>query len=435
MNKKKSRSKIKNKKNSKSLQLNGGKPLFRSINEMNNPTSITIQHAFGLQPGTQGLFNAQNITGLTLIPTISYYGYFVKINLINNNSLININIANNPVHTAVNELGFKMCLVANQEIQYPCLGRVKGTTTVGDFRTECISQYDIFAASCRPGPNNGANSLTPGIVHAAILDRQNSLITLQWLQTTANRMAIVDQRLVQLLTQLLQIVSSHNTWRLGLVFMEFIRDSMCMDDAIMQVLPPPVDNNNRKLCLTNMHRWALMRTAHVSGIFHRDFHQGNALYSERNWPGFFHDQNANGLIRVNSVIQIIDWGRTFNNQTLFQTVRQLFHDMRLYIQDPINANQFTTDFITSNQIGRVNPNVLAFNQRIHNIFIQWRILGFCNHINWVISVAPYEQIDSHVIMYYENRYILGRSLVNANTYVSVVHAPDAGIRHTLTNLT
>jgi hypothetical protein len=417
MTKKVSR-KNRNKIAKKSLKLHGGKPLFRNITEVNNTSNQSLRTAFGFNGGP-GF-----ITSITLIGGPSFYNFFYLFNFNNiNNSLTNINLDNNPVYSNANNLVLKMCLISNDEIMY---GN-QSTKILVDFRNECQIQYNIFTSSCLPG----ANSLTPGIVHAEILNNNVSINTLQNFRniTAGNNNDLAAINTFNLLINTLQ---ANNTWRLAIVYMDFVPNSINIQLAILQI-----NNNFQQLCLRNMYRWALLRCAHVSGIFHSDFHLGNGLYSQMNAPGFFHDQLPNGqLVPVNESIQIIDWSRTFNDQPLSNAVRQLFNDMRLHIQNAANANQFTQNFNNSNNIGRGHPNYPILNAQIHNIFTNWLNLGNINLLpyQWVISNLPDEQIDSHMIMYYENRYLLGRRLVNANTYNTVIRPPDQNIMNTLLNL-
>jgi hypothetical protein len=412
--------KNRNKITKKSLKLRGGKPLFRNITQVNINTDNTLRTAFGFNGGP--VF----ITSITLIAGPSFYNYFYLLNLNNNNNnfITNINVDNNPVHSNPNNIVVKMCLISNHEIMY---GNQSTRTSV-DFRNECQIQYNIFTSSCLPG----ANSLTPGIVHAEILNNDVSINTLQNFRniTAGNNN---DANAINTFNLLINTLQANNTWRLAIVYMEYFPNSINLLSAIQQVL----NNNFQQLCLRNMYRWALLRCAHVSGIFHRDFHLGNALYSQMNAPGFFHDQDPNGqLVPVNESIQIIDWSYTFNDQPLSNAVRQLFNDMRLHIQNAANANQFTQNLNNSNNIGRGDPNYAILNAQIHNIFTNWLNLGNINlpPYQWVTSNLPNEEIDSHMIMYYENRYLLGRRLVNANTYGTVIQPPDLNIMNTLLNL-
>jgi hypothetical protein len=413
----------KNKFTKKSLKLLGGKPLFRNINQTGLTTDVTLRSALGINNALGGGFIAANVTNFAIISTTTLYGYVFRINLRNNTALVNINVDNNPVNSYINELGLKICVIANNEIPYDTPIGQKCTTTLNDFRGECQAQYEIFTASSL----QGANSLTPGIVHAEITSNNTSINYLVHYHNITQR-AGNDPDTINTFNILLQVLRQNPRWRLGFVFMDFIPNTRAIGHAITL----SAGNNLRQLCLRNMNRWALLRCAHVSTIFHRDFHLGNALYSETNAPGFFHDRRSNGqIVPVNSVIQIIDWGRSFTNHNLFTRVRQLFIDMRAHIENAANANQFTRDFVTSHQHGMLHPNFAVFNDRIYNIFRDWLAIGQCQHLNWVISLFAHEQIDSHIIMYYENRYILGRTLVNANTFATVIPSPDAHIVATL----
>ena len=422
-------SKKNSRKSKKSLKkIIGGKPLFRNRNQANNTTLQTLSTTLGLQPGAGGVFNATNVRGLALVTDASLYGYFYRIDLRGNTSIVNINVSNsltgNPVNTYVEHLGLKICLITDREQGY--LG--KSTTTVADFRGEAQNQYNIFTASVR----NGANALTPGIIHAEIIANIHAISALNNFLSMTQRTGN-DPRTVNTFTTLIQVLRQNPTWRMGWLLMEFVPNSIVMSSAITQ----SGQNDLRKLCLRNWHRWALLRTAHASGIFHRDFHQSNALYSEARASGFHHDMDANGrLVPLDQSIQIIDWGRTFTNPQLFADIRQLFTDMRAYISNVNNANQFTQNITTSRQYAQGNQTIVNLNQRILNIFTRWLALGNVNYpqYTWVISAVIHSQIDSHLIMYYEARYLRNRIAITPTTFASVIQAPDAGITATLNGL-
>jgi hypothetical protein len=415
-----------NKNTKKSLKLLGGKPLFRAINQTGLTTEVTLRTALGINYAPGGGYIAANVTNFAIISTETLYGYVFRINLRNNTALVNINVDNNPVNSYVNELGLKICVLANHEILYDTPIGQKCTTTLDDFRGECHAQYEIFSASCL----QGANSLTPGIVHAEITNNNASINYLIHYQNITQR-AGNHPDTINTFNILIQVLRQNPRWRLGFVYMDFVPRTMAIGRAIRE----SVSNRLRQLCLINMNRWALLRCAHVSGIFHRDFHLGNALYSQYPSPGFFHDVAPNGqLVPVNESIQIIDWGRTCRDQNLWDSVRQLFGQMRGHILDERNANQFTQDFVRSNQIGRAHPNVALFNRRITEIFTRWLIIGQCPHLRWVVSGAANEVIDSHIIMYYEKRYISGRTRVDNNTFNSVIRPQDPNITATFNAL-
>ena len=407
--------------NKKNRKISGGKPLFRSIDQISRTATQTLKHVFGFTKQPEGEIFPRNITKIRLVADGALYSYFYKINIENNNSFININIDNNPVNTPVNVLGAKLCIISPDNEAY-YLNNEKKTTTVESFHHECINQYNVFSTSYLLG----ANSITPGIVYTEITSNANSILSLINMLKLAQKGKSV--KTINSIKTIISVITENPTWKLGVVLMEYVINSVTIQEAFDR------SNHNitRQLCLRNMYRWALLRSAYKSQILHRDFHMDNALYSESYSPGFFHDVNLNP---IHETIQIIDWGRTMESPGLIEDIKTLFHNLQSHIKH--NPEQFVRSFAESHIKARSDPAIVQFNERITLIFNRWlHIAGFTDldAYNWVVDGSPNQIINSHIIMFYESRYLFGRPLVKSNSFSSIIRAPDQKILDNINNL-
>jgi len=423
----------KNKRNikrSKNNRLSGGKPLFRNINQMQNTIAQSMHDAFTAPNGTN------NIRQFSLVSDTSYFGYFYKIDIGNNDTYLNINVNNAPVHSGVRQLGYKVTVVSpnfRERWRAPG-GNEKSTVTVREFREECSGQYSVFSATCM----DGANSITPGIVACAIYTNVNSIAILN---SMIHRSA--NPRTTATAQQLLWFLTSNNTVRIGLILMEFVPHSITISTAIDQSVGIPL----RVTFLANMMRWALLRSAFTTQLLHADFHLENALYSRypanTGYPGFYHDiDRAGRLIPIDESIQIIDWGQVERDAQISADITQLFAGMHAHIR--AHPDEFVNDVMTAMHLANtMSVNVyLQFNTRILNIFTRWlqvaRRAGN-QYFTWVtraFGIAQADGIYSFAICYHEARYMRNRNIVLANPHIynSIVHAPDPAIMNAIAQI-
>jgi hypothetical protein len=405
----------------KKSKIIGGKPLFRHIDKTDTSAKQTLIETLGLSRQIDQTYILSNVRELQLIANNALYSNFYCLTIENNRNIININIDNNPVYTPVNKLGLKICLISpEREMFY--LNEEKKTVTVASFHQECLYQYNVFSLTYK----DGANSLTPGIIYTEIQNNKNSIITIHNYLIAAQIQG--DPETIESLNILLQVLTENPNWGMGSVFMEYVPNSITMQVAF--------DESNglilRQLCLRNMHRWALLRIAHKTNLLHRDFHTENALYSQVRSPGFFHNMDGTP---IDESIQIIDWGRTMQNPRLTSDIYNLFMDLRKYIIT--HPALFTHDIIESNTLSKSSQSIELFNSRITDIFNRWLHIANFTTIpayNWVVDTSPNQIIDAHLIMYYEFQYLIGRKMVNRNTYATIVEAPDRQILSNINNL-
>lgn len=405
----------------KKSKIIGGKPLFRHIDKRDTSAKQTLIETLGLSRQIDGTYILSNVQDLQLIANSALYSNFYCLTIENNRNIININIDNNPVYTPVNKLGLKLSLISpDREMYY--LDEQKKTVTVESFHQECQNQYSVFSLTYK----DGANSLTPGIIYTEIRSNENSILTLHNYLTAAQIHG--DLETIESLNILLQVLRENPIWRMASVFMEYVPNSITMQVAFDQSSGLIL----RQLCLRNMHRWALLRIAHKTKLLHRDFHTENALYSRVKSAGFFHDMDG---VPIDESIQIIDWGRTMQNPRLTNDITSLIIDLRKYINR--HPEQFTSDIMESNRLSKSSQSIQLFNRRITDIFNRWLHIANFTTIpvyNWVVSTLPNQIIDAHLVMYYEFRYLIGRRMVNENTYATVVEAPDNQILGNINNL-
>jgi hypothetical protein len=190
-----------------------------------------------------------------------------------------------------------------------------------------------------------------------------------------------------------------------------------------------------------MNRWVVLKSAAISNLLHKDFHQENALYSEKQ-IGFFHDLNKRGsLISVESSIQLIDWGDYMEHPELISDIKQLFIDMRTHI------TKFPDHFVINKSSAVENAKKTQtiydrFNQRIKAIFDTWiEVADMYNpSYLWVINldadgndIGRHTEINSHIIMFYDRLYF-NRTATNDDAFKSVVRPADREINRSIARL-
>jgi hypothetical protein len=391
----------------------GGKVLFRHKSQLDQPTSDAVQ--------------LDKISAVQIVSKISLYGYFYKLTLDEQRSIASINVDDTPVTSFVTELGLKMVMISGRQGAWAFdeeKQTYKATSTAEEFRMEAQHQQMAFRATCM----KGANALTPGIVHADILPNE---VALKFLRSRC--FARMDASTSQTCENLKSALTQNPSFRMGLLFMDFIGESKQIAD-VLHVKKDHVFQSN----LLNWYRWALLRIASTTGIFHNDFHWGNALYSTEA-SGFHHDiDEKGGLVPVKGSIQIIDWGRTFENAALRKKVRQLMVEMDAY-NDETHPDWFVPNFTYAKEKyirqSKMDPKTASFNKRISEIFTEWLQLGGCSaydQYSWVIR-SP--EIDSHTMMFYGVRYLRNRRIVkkDAKIYAEVLF-DDTAIMTTIANL-
>lgn len=414
-----------------SRKLFGGKPVFRNIVHFPNTSINTFDIALGIGQDMNGNIIYNNVNDWVLVSDTSRYAFFYRITFNNQQtSYINVNVDAQPNQiTQVLELGVKFCIVtAVAEQEYEVEDIEKYTSTANEFRNECLVQYQVFSSSYENG-----NSITPALVHCQIQNNQGSLQLLRYLaQATQNR----DENTYRSFLGLINYLTLNPNARLASAIMEFVPGSRNLNDVIdIARLPFSLAVNPLgPLLLTNMHRWILLRSALMSHYLHTDLHQGNVLYAYNPaiYFGFFHEVLPNGqLTGTNELIQLIDWGRTIRHQPLIDRITALFQHITNHIAT--NPTHFTSEFNNTRAVSQtIHVNRMRydeFNNTIFEIFQDWLNIARLHHplYNWLIDDDPEVCIDSHIIMLCENKYTLGNQLVNANTFASVVRAPDQAI--------
>lgn len=372
--------------NAPSRNVLGGKATFRHVS-----------HEFDTQ--LTGVFR--------LVSTSSFYGYFYRFEMSKEQrAYATVNVDKSPSTFFVQHLGVKMVLISMESEQY-WKYKHKQTTTAAEFRKEALMQYKVFKDTSL----KGANALTPGVLSARIMSNEDALGYL------AQYTGVLDENTWTSLYDLIKELRYDRSLKLGNITMDLIPGARTIRSEI-----DATGNQIRQDALTNWHRWSLLRTASASEVFHQDFHQQNALYSEED--GFHRDVDARGLYQpLNESIQIIDWGRTFQDAHLLQEVRNVMVEMGAYVTDPKYASWFTPDFVQSKQ--SADPTVVAnFNHRIHRIFLKWLNLGNMTGPWYYLFVINRPFIDSHTIMYFEARYRRNRRLITKHTYENVITDDD-----------
>ena len=411
----------------------GGKPLLRNSSQDGITSSQTIHNVL------------QNIDSIRLLsdPILSLYGFFFKIDLIQPTNLyVNVEVLPNA-NRLVSSLGYKIILIApGGDRQYYLHQRLdhKNTTTPREFINEVRVQYSVFTNSYK----EGANNLTPGIVYAHILDNAQAITHLTNLRThvsTAPKTYIaVDNANINIsdndfLTYLIQVLSTNPTWRIGGVFMELFTNSKTVRTRINEIiLDNPSDVNNRIYDLENFMRWALLRSAVVSGYLHADYHKDNFLWS--NNTGFFSQilyrapPLDNDLQESNLSIQIIDWGRHFENAGLLTQITTLFANISNFLSaNPVREIE---------AIASIDPIWTPFTTLITQIFTAW---PNSSNGRYNLTGVPYTWLlstgfSAKAIICLEKRYRLNFTRVNSNPeiYLNTILAPDRQIVNSLSSL-
>ena len=397
--------KISKRRNKSKKSINGGKPILRNNSEIRNSSQTTIRRVFE---------NIQNVT-LVSDPLSSFYGYFFKIDFTPTQLYLDINTSTGPRPS--NCLGYKIAIITNPgdiRFEWPGGGGAqKGTNSIDEFRNEITTQYTVFSNSC----SAGANSLTPGIVHTHILSNDQTIAHLNRLLRKSGARGTPANTC---LTKLITVFTRENRWRLGGIFMELVRDCNTIYDKIKE----DRTNLQRKMYLNNLMRWALLRSAMVSGWFHADFHHGNALYSAR--EGFFRLYNAAGNYKnINESVQLIDWGRSFDDFALSDQFRNFFTEIRNYIRTYPNFY---------NEQNETMPYFQQLKIRIQDLFNQWIQRGLARgfrlqRLSWVSNINGEERINAFQILYCEQCYLLNRLKLHQtpNLLDNAIIAPDVGI--------
>ena len=393
--------KISKKRNSKKSKKNmlGGKPILRNIAERHNSTSTTIYHIF------------QRITNIELFnPENSLSGYFFKIDFQPTDRYLNINTEIQD--TRVNSIGYKLNVISTQMFDYDNNSTHKRTCVIADFHQEVVAQYSVFSNSYRMGANN----LTPSIVHTHILDNNESIRHLTALNS------YVQQEAAGYISYLIDMLRVNNTLRIAGIFMELFEEARPIASRIHDA------GQIGKIYCHNLMRWALLRSAMVSGYLHADFHKDNMLYNGR--FGFFRDNNGGNDTNYPETIQLIDWGRCFQNIEISDEIKQLFRDIRNYFRH--NPNFMT-------QLDNIQ-HYRDINARIIDIFRRWIALGVYRGFGlshetyaWVLSTSGEDALNSQLITQFEKRYVLNRLRVqaNPNLFANTIPAPDRGILNSI----
>ena len=377
----------------------GGKATFRHRNQLGNDTHATAK------------FFSAHITRIYVVSNSSFYGTFYRLDYTGQTAIATVNIANNPSTYFVQQLGCKMVLISpHEEKPWVSLDRQKHTTTAADFRTEALVQYKVFKETSL----KGANALTPGIVHAEIFDRRHAFSCLEHSKTFG------DKDVVATMDAFRNALTRDPSLKLGVIWMDFIPASQTIGSEIAAST-----NQMRKDALANWHRWALLRTAVTSGIFHQDLHQFNALCNDE--FGFIRDVDVQGRdVSVNGSIQLIDWGRAFQDADLFSDVKNLWKLYIGYAADARYAEWFTADFLDSKRkaITAAASVLSKCDAQIAQIFTDWLTKGRMNGPAYYMWVIQTPRIDSHTIMYFEARYLRNRRLVSPRTFSDVIVSDD-----------
>jgi hypothetical protein len=380
-------------------QPTGGKATFRHRNQLGEDTR------------TSWLFFSAHITRIYVVSNSSSYGAFYRLDYSGQTAIATVNIANSPSTSFVQQLGCKMVLISpHEERPWVSLDRQKRTTTAADFRTEALVQYKVFKETSV----KGANALTPGIVHAEIFDRRHAFSCLERSKTFG------DKDVVATMDAFLSALTRDPSLKLGVIWMDFFPASQTIHSVI-----EASTNQMRKDALANWHRWALLRTAATSGIFHQDFHQINALCNDE--FGFHRDVDVQGRdVSAIGSIQLIDWGRAFQDADLFNEVKNLWKLYIGYAADARYAEWFTADFLDSKRKAvTAAASVLSkCDAQIAQIFTDWLTKGRMNGHAYYMWVIQTPRIDSHTIMYFEARYLRNRKLVSPRTFSDVIVSDD-----------
>jgi hypothetical protein len=401
---KNSKSRRSNKKKKNSV---GGKPILRNVSQqaLNSMQSIT------------NLFNNIQNINLQSDPARSLYGFFFKVNL-NPSEDIYRNINTVIQDRRVNNFGYKITIISNpgnQEYklwQDEYISPMKGTSSISEFKNEVKVQYAVFSNSYRLGANN----LTPSVIHSHILNNANAIAHLRAL--LPHTIPDPPRNTNKVINNVITCLQRNPTWRLGGIFMELFDDPRNIFEVMNESTPA------RRNELADMMRWALLKSALVSGYLHADYHLGNCLYARSG--GFFSDLNQQNqqVIPVSEKIQLIDWGRSFQDLRIAQDVRTLFNEM-------VGFARSTPNFPT---LPDNDPRYAQFNARINNIFIDWsrprhdvhRFDLRTSQYTWVYS----EPINSKTILMYEMRHRINRLVVHEQQpglFANTILAPDQQI--------